>query len=587
MYAASAAALAASAPEATSMNYLARLPATRDTYLSATRPLHEADAYPAVWQTKAALSRLYERRHLAVLAATSPRARSLWDGVLALRREREALLLAPADARRAPARDKRLDAIDEEIREKEAALLPLLPALERSEELSRATPADLRRALPAGTALVDLLRYVHFECDPKVPGRKGEKRTPRYVAFVVTRPAVRRVELGRARPIEAALGLWLRAVQEGSPAEPGYAARLHALLWAPLREHLPEKASLVYVSPDAWLNRLPWAALRDGKTGRVLIEDHAVAVVPHGVLLLNRLTEERPGKESRPTLLAVGGVAYDRRPGAPVEVALRGPPGDMVKWPALPGTRKELDQVVALAGPRRVVRRDGDGAGAAALLAELPRAQTAHLATHGFFADARFRTILKLDEGLFRSTWFASGGTARRIGAGARSPMVLSGLVCSGANVPGTPNRGVLTAEAIAGLDLRRLDLAVLSACETGLGEAAGGEAVYGLVRAFHVAGARDVAASLWKVDDEATAALMVLFYRHLWGEEPLGTAEALRRAELAVYREPGRIKEWSQGRGPLPAPVPGSARPAGKAPAGKTSPARAWAAFVLSGPGD
>jgi CHAT domain-containing protein len=95
------------------------------------------------------------------------------------------------------------------------------------------------------------------------------------------------------------------------------------------------------------------------------------------------------------------------------------------------------------------------------------------------------------------------------------------------------------------------------------------------------------VAASLWKVDDEATAALMVLFYRQLWGKTAVGPAEALRRAQLAVYRQPARIKEWAQGRGPLPMPVVASVKPTEKPIAGKTSPARVWAAFVLSGPGD
>ena len=224
----------------------------------------------------------------------------------------------------------------------------------------------------------------------------------------------------------------------------------------------------------------------------------------------------------------------------------------------------------------------------ATLLADLPAVETAHLATHGFFADARFRTALQLDANLFRGTEFLTGGAAYRWGAGLRSPMVLSGLVCSGANLSETPNRGVLTAEAVAGLDLRRLNLAVLSACETGLGETAGGESVYGLVRAFHVAGARNVAATLWKVDDEATAALMVLFYRHLWNKTPVSPVEALRRAQAAVYRQPERIKEWAQGRGPLPRPMVGSAtKPPAKLPAGKTSPALAWAAFVISGPGD
>jgi CHAT domain-containing protein len=587
MYAASAAALAETAPEATALNYLASLPGTRDAYLSVTRPPRKADTYLAVWQSKAALSRLYERRHLAVLATSSTEARSLWNGILALRRERERLLLAPTDAKKTKVRDKRLDEIDEEIRKKEADLRPLLPALKRSDELDSSTPADLRKALPADTALVDLLRYIHFEQDSKVPGKKGEKRTPRYVAFVITRDGIVRVELGKAKQIEELLELWRRTIQEGSPSEPGYAQKLHARLWAPLLKHLPAKSSLVYVCPDAALNRLPWAALRDGKSGRILIEDHAVAVVPHGVMLLDRLTGQKPARQKRPTLLAMGGVAYDRKPRTPTALAMRGPVGDTVKWKDLPGTQKEVKQVVALAGGRRIIRREGDGATAPTLLADLPRAQTAHLATHGFFADARFRTVFQLDEKLFRSTEFESG-LAQRFNAGSRSPMVLSGLVCSGANLPQTPNRGVLTAEAIWGLDLRKMSLAVLSACDTGLGEQSGGEAVYGLVRAFHIAGTRNVAASLWKVDDEATAALMVLFYRHLWGKTPVNPAEALRRAQVSVYREPGRIKQWSQGRGPLPVPVPGSAaRPSDKGPKHKTSPARAWAAFVLSGPGD
>jgi CHAT domain-containing protein len=589
MYGSSAAALAASAPEATALNYLSSLPLTRDGYLSATRHQPKVDAYLAVWQSKAALSRIYERRHLAVLAAGSPQARSLWKSLLSLRRERERLLLAPAHPDKAKERDKRLEGIDEDIRTKEADLRPLLPALKRSEELARATPPDLRKALPSGTAFVDLLRYVHFEQDPKVRGKKGEKQTPRYVAFVVTRQGSKRTELGEAKTIEETLDLWRRALVEGAEAEPGYAAKVHALLWEPLRKHLSARTALVYISPDAALNRLPWAALREGKSGRRLIEEHAVAAVPHGVLLLDRLNEEKRAKQKKATLLAMGAVAYNRKPMAATDAVLRGPVAEKLKWEALKGTEKEVKQIITLAGERRIVRREGDDADAATLLADLPKAETAHLATHGFFADAKFRTALQLDPKLFRSRELTTGGTAERIGAGSRSPLMLSGLVCSGANLPETPNRGILTAEAIVGLDLRKMNLAVLSACESGLGETAGGEGVYGLVRAFHIAGTRNVAASLWKVDDEATAALMVLFYRYLWGRKPLPPVEALRQAQLALYRNPQHVKDWSAGRGPnLKIVLPGSAsKEPDKTTGTKRAPAKAWAAFVLSGPGD
>jgi CHAT domain-containing protein len=144
-------------------------------------------------------------------------------------------------------------------------------------------------------------------------------------------------------------------------------------------------------------------------------------------------------------------------------------------------------------------RRHGDKANVSTLRADLPSAETAHLATHGFFADPRFRTVFQLDEKLFDR-----GRMGERIGAAARNPLVLSGLVCAGATVQGTTNRGILTADAIAKLDLRRMNLAVLSACETGLGDVAGGESVCGLPRAFPIAGTRNVVASLWKVEDEA-----------------------------------------------------------------------------------
>src|SRR5262249_61134016 len=97
---------------------------------------------------------------------------------------------------------------------------------------------------------------------------------------------------------------------------------------------------------------------------------------------------------------------------------------------------------------------------------------------------------------------------------------------------------GVLSGEVRGGLPVGGLRLAGLRACEPGLGELTGGEAVQSLQLAFHVAGCPDVVASLWQVNDRATAVLMAKFYHELWVKErpPL---EALPQAQLLVDLRP------------------------------------------------
>jgi CHAT domain-containing protein len=283
-------------------------------------------------------------------------------------------------------------------------------------------------------------------------------------------------------------------------------------------------------------------------------------------------------------VLVVGGVHYGDAPAKPATTDADDPTATRAgggSWPDLPGTTREAEQIAALAAARAlaVTTLTGTAAGPDAVRAALPKARFAHLATHGFFADPRFRSALQVDP-----TLFAVRGR-ERVGAGALSPLVLSGLVFAGANRPDAPGRGLVTGEALVGLDLSGLELAVLSACETGLGDAAGGEGVFGLQKAFHLAGCQTVVASLWKVDDDATAALMGLFYRGLWVDR-LGPREALRRAQLALYRHPELIGTLAPKRG---ADFTETALPAVAATppaAGPTAPTSQWAAFVLSGAG-
>jgi CHAT domain-containing protein len=256
-------------------------------------------------------------------------------------------------------------------------------------------------------------------------------------------------------------------------------------------------------------------------------------------------------------------------------------------WPYLKGTLDEARGIATLwPSSERVALLEGDAATSAALCRELARAGHVHLATHGFFADPKFRSAFQQDVAGERLTAGGVEMAGDRSTVTGRNPLILSGIVLAGANLPRQTNAdgipigddGILTAEEVAELDLGNTELVVLSACETGLGDVAGGEGVFGLQRAFALAGTRTTIASLWKVDDAATQKLMTRFYENL-RQKKLPKLEALRQAQLSVLYD---LPESSVSRG---AEVVRENR--ANAATVRADP-RLWAAWVLSGdPGD
>ncbi len=481
-----------------------------------------------------------QRRRLFLRLADDPAARKAAEALQDVTRRLAALRLSPSATREA------LETLHRGQEEAQAELSRLSAEFRAAREKGVVTAARVAEALPEGVALVDYLFH-------------GGRLT----AFVHRRgrPAAR-VGLGLAAPARAAVRGWRDALvrRQAGHAEGQVVKRL---VWLPLEGHL-EGANVVLISPDGVLGSVPFAALPGRKKGAYLIEEAAAAVVPVPSAIPEMLGPK--GGRLAPSLLAVGGLRYepDDTPATPASADGRaGPRFGREKFVRLPATAAEALAVRAsfegLFKKGAVTSlRDGE-ATKAAVREALAGVRYAHLATHGYFAPEAAKSGL------------TAGGRDRREVVGWH-PLLLSGLALSDANREPKAGEedGILTALEVSEMDLSRLELATLSACETGLGKVAGGEGLLGMQRAFQIAGVRTVIASLWKVDDRATQMLMGELYTSAWDPRKIiPRAEALRRAQLTMLREGRR----------------GIGKVAEKAedPSSRLPPYY-WAAFVLSG---
>jgi len=166
-----------------------------------------------------------------------------------------------------------------------------------------------------------------------------------------------------------------------------------------------------------------------------------------------------------------------------------------------------------------------------------------HLATHGFFLPDVERKNDDIGGGQQQQT--------RGILKTSENPLLRSGLLLAGGNhawmnkpVEGVES-GILTAEKIAGMNLLGTKLVVMSACQTGLGDVKNGEGVFGLQRAFKLAGVETLVMSLWEVSDAATAKLMSVFYRE-WLISGKSKQEAFKEAQRQVRAEYASPFYWA-----------------------------------------
>ena len=207
----------------------------------------------------------------------------------------------------------------------------------------------------------------------------------------------------------------------------------------------------------------------------------------------------------------------------------------------LPGTLKEVQNIKKIIDEKQydaIIFSGSEATETTMKSLSLHTPQILHIATHGFyFTEDRAK---KEDIGRFVVNHELKNSSIEDKSL-SRSGVLFAGanLTINGQDVPMDADDGILTAQEVSQLDLRGIDLVVLSACDTGTGDIKQGEGVFGLQRGFKKAGARSILMSLWKVSDIATELLMTEFYKTLC--EGNTKRESLRRAQKKVqnYKDP------------------------------------------------
>lgn len=399
-------------------------------------------------------------------------------------------------------------------------------------------PVDLARiqaALPRNAVLVEFLRYLPFQAAARTMDDRWQ--APRYAAFVLNAtgdPSA--IDLGPASAIDDAAEQARRSLAAGHDSARTSLRKLDALVLAPLRPKL-QKASLVLASPDGALHTVPLEALIDER-GSYAIERLALHDLSSGRDLL-RIADRGPVAQA-PLLLADPDFDAAADPLDATQTGAAPATGvAALRWTRLAGTAQEAAAIAPLLpGVRTLLGR----AATEAALKSARAPAILHIATHGFFLEDVSATGPVGSRGAqLMGDDLGDAPRPNRTPVAAQAggnPLLRSGLVLAGIGAGGKgANDGALTALEVTALDLWGTSLVVLSACSTGRGEVQNGEGVFGLRRAFAMAGAQSLVLSLWDVDDDATRALMVSFYKNL--QTGNSRAEALRAAKRSLLATP------------------------------------------------
>lgn len=404
----------------------------------------------------------------------------------------------------------------------------------------------IQHAIPNNAALIEFAVYRPF--DPKAPENDRAYSEPRYVAYVLhNQGEVRWVELGEAKEIDSQAARLREALRDPQRKDVQQIARaLDEKVMRPIRS-LSGDASQLLVSPDGDLNLIPFDALVDER-GQFLVQRYSITYLTSGRDLL-RMQVARESK-STPVIIAnplfgePSGELFVKTNSNSNRRAVRrrstttGNDLSEVYFAPLSGTDQEARSIHTFFPDANVLT----GAQATeSAVKQVNAPSILHIATHGFFLSepGAATTESRGNPTTTQSSRANKQAATRAISATARieNPLLRSGLALAGANLrDNEKGNGILTALEASGMNLWGTKLVVLSACDTGVGEVHNGEGVYGLRRAFALAGAESLVMSLWPISDFTTRTLMTGYYRNL--KAGMGRGAALRQVQLDMLNK-------------------------------------------------
>ena len=325
------------------------------------------------------------------------------------------------------------------------------------------------------------------------------------------------------------------------------AENIYELVWQPIENHL-DGIHTIHFSASGLLHKVAFAPLLD-ETGESLLNKYQLNQLSSTRQLV--LPTPKPVRFKQFTASIYGGIEYDFEPEAIVHVdtlevyeimnRTRGPeiPEDTIRsfsWSYLPYTEKESAGISKLLLNKKGKATYYDNQNATEAIFKYQEGILApsilHLATHGYFYPDIEK---KKNEGVL--------STGQDFATYSSNPLLRSGIILANANYTWTTGKrildkedGILSALEISNLNLINTHLVVLSACNTALGDIHSSEGVFGLQRAFKMAGVDYLIVSLWKVDDLATSEFMISFYRN-WTKKK-NIYDAFRKTQLEMSQK-------------------------------------------------